>query len=355
MDVEHSGIDFIVGRSPWAEQIRIDILRIANTCSSVLILGPTGTGKELIARAIHVHSNRVDSPFVAVDCAGVTDSLFASHLFGHTKGAFTGATHESAGYFRAARGGTIFLDEIGELELDLQAKLLRVLQQRTVTPVGSHEEVPVDVRVLAATNQELEQLVAAGRFREDLYYRLNVISLRTIPLRDRPDDIPGLARHFLAQLAARDGGPEKQLSPRCLACLSQCAWPGNVRELENLLERASLLATGTVLEPDDLRQLPGSPCAAPSSLGAIHCTANNFASGAGRNGRGPADRDARQWPTLDEVERDHIRWTLEHTGYNQTVAAGLLHVDRHQLARKIKKYGLDAHLRGRGRPRKARE
>lgn len=348
MDSEGCGIGAIVGRSPWAEQIRIDILRVADGCSSVLIVGPTGTGKELIARAIHAHSRRAQGPFVPVDCAAVTGSLFASHLFGYVKGAFTGANHDASGCFRAAHGGTIFLDEIGELELELQANLLRVLQQRTVTPVGSHEEIPIDVRVLAATNREPSERVSSGLFREDLYYRLNVIMLRTMPLKQRPEDLPDLARRILARLAARDGGSAKQVSDRCLDCLARYDWPGNVRELENLLERAAVLTPGDVLEPEDLKQAPGAPCEAILSL-------NRHDHQCVPSKNGECRRPILQpWPTLADVEREHILQTLQRTGYNQTAAACLLELDRHQLARRIKKFGLDSTAR-RGRPPKERE
>ena len=192
--------------------------------SNVLITGPSGTGKELIARAIHAHSPRADKPFIAVDCAGVTGSLFAGHLFGHVKGAFTGAEHETLGCFRAADRGTIFLDEIGELDRELQGKLLRVLQERVVTPLGSHATVPVDVRVIVATNSDLEQMVAGGRFREDLFYRLNVVAVKTIPLRDRREDILPLAEYFLQKMAGRLGAPRR--SYRITAWIACCSTTG---------------------------------------------------------------------------------------------------------------------------------
>ena len=189
----HGAIDRIVGVSAWSDQVRRSIELVAAHQSSVLIMGPSGTGKELIARAVHGCSTRSKKPFVPVDCAVTTGTLFASHMFGHVKGSFTGATSSTLGCFRAASGGTIFLDEIGEMELELQAKLLRVLQQRVVVPVGCHEETSVDVRVLAATNRDLGVEVNEGRFREDLFYRLNVVAIRTIPLRERPEDVAILA------------------------------------------------------------------------------------------------------------------------------------------------------------------
>ena len=183
--------------------------------TTVLIIGPSGTGKELIARAIHAHSRRAGKPFIAVDCAGVSGPLFAGHLFGHTKGAFTGAEKATLGCFRAADRGTLFLDEIGDLERDLQGKLLRVLQERLVTPLGSHTTLPVDVRVIAATNCDLKQMVAGGDFREDLYYRLNVVTIKTVPLRDRPEDILPLAQYFLQKIAGRRGARAIELSGDC--------------------------------------------------------------------------------------------------------------------------------------------
>ncbi len=206
----------IVGHSRWASRIRGRIARAAASAATVLITGPTGTGKELIARAIHAQSRRAGKPFVAVDCAAIAGTLFASQMFGHQKGAFTGAAYESAGYFRGADGGTIFLDEVGELELDLQTKLLRVLQERLVVPVGGHEGIPVNVRVIAATNRDLARAVAAGEFREDLYYRLYVISLTTTPLRDRAEDIEPLACDLLERLAMRNSLPVPRLSPAAL-------------------------------------------------------------------------------------------------------------------------------------------
>ena len=203
--------------------------------------------------------SRSAKPFIPVDCAVTTGTLFASHMFGHVKGSFTGATSSTLGCFRAADGGTIFLDEIGEMELELQAKLLRVLQQRTVVPVGSHEEIPVNVRVVAATNRDLGREVSEGRFREDLFYRLNVVTIRTLPLKDRPEDIPVLAARYLAQLAARHGLPLCTLSAPAIEVLQRYAWPGNVRELENVLERAVMFSSSEEIEPDALTGIMAAP------------------------------------------------------------------------------------------------
>ena len=358
-----TAIQRIGGVSPWAEQVRRSIELVATRNASVLVMGPSGTGKELIARAIHACSGRSSKPFIPVDCAVTTGTLFASHMFGHVKGSFTGATSSTLGCFRAADGGTIFLDEIGEMELELQAKLLRVLQQRTVVPVGSHQEISVDVRVLAATNRDLGREVAAGRFREDLYYRLNVVAIQTLPLRDRPEDIPVLAGRYLAELAARHGMPLCGLSPAAIGILQSYHWPGNVRELENVLERAVMFSSGDEIDPDSLTGLMGdglgvrpavsAPLVEAAQRGVISPTALPGvyrvephvqaprpvqADPAGR----PAAGDAPQtWPTLADVERVHLEKTLAATMHNKSLAAKILGIDRSVLRRKLQRYGLD--------------
>ena len=373
----------IAGVSAWTEQVRRSIELVGAHQSSVLIMGPSGTGKELIARAIHACSGRSARPFIPVDCAVTTGTLFASHMFGHVKGSFTGATSATLGCFRAADTGTIFLDEIGEMELELQAKLLRVLQQRVVVPVGSHEELPVDVRVLAATNRDLAREVDAGRFREDLFYRLNVVAIRTIGLRDRPEDVPVLAERYLAELAARHGMPMCSLSPAAIEVLQGYAWPGNVRELENVLERAVMFSSGEEIDPDALTGLMGIDTPAPADPGDGGVAAPpppaslaGMASAASRGivsptslpgvyrveprvtpaapaaapapgtaapaaPAGNAAAGEESWPTLADVERMHLERTLAATMQNKSLAAKMLGIDRSVLRRKLQRYGLD--------------
>jgi len=303
---DYSGpVEDLVGRSPAIQQLSALIKRIAPTPSTVLLLGESGVGKEVAARALHRMSPRASHPFVPVNCAAVSADLIESELFGHVKGAFTGATETRNGLFYYACGGTLFLDEIGDLPLALQTKLLRVLEERSVRPVGSTREVPVDVRVVAATNRDLRAEVAAGRFREDLFYRLEVLTLAIPPLRQRRDDVPVLAAHFVSLLAARLGVPELPITPEVAARLSAYAWPGNVRELRNLVERSLI-------------------------LGAFH-----DAEAAGNNHHGE------HLPlTLVEVVKRHMLAVLEHCGGNKSRAAAMLGVSRKTMERKAAEWGL---------------
>ena len=309
-------LENIVGRSPQMLQIYKTIARVADTRSTVLIAGESGTGKELIARAIHFNSQRAPKPFVAVDCGSLAETLLESELFGHVRGAFTGAVASKKGLFEEADGGTCFLDEVGDISLSMQAKLLRVLQEHEIKRVGDTEIIKVDVRIVAATNKNLEQLVAEKKFREDLFYRLNVVSLQLPPLRERPEDIPLLAAHFLRKFAAENGKPVSQISQETIDLLAHYRWPGNVRELENVLERAVTLSHHSVILPEDLpRRLRAQP---------LETVTSSLPS---------------QIP-LSELEKRYIQKVLEETGGNKKKAADILGIDRRTLYRMAARYGL---------------
>jgi DNA-binding NtrC family response regulator len=246
------GFDNLIGSGPAMRRVFEMIQKVAETDLTVLIRGASGTGKELVAQALHQHSPRKDQPFVAVNCAAISRELVESELFGHEKGAFTGADARRAGRFEAADGGTVFLDEIGDMAPETQAKVLRVLQERSLERVGGTQPIEVDVRVVAATHRDLEAEVREGRFREDLYYRLKVVDLDLPPLRERTEDLPALAQRFLEQVAERLGREQKRLSDQALARLIRHPWPGNVRELRNVIEQAAVLAPGEAIEEADL-------------------------------------------------------------------------------------------------------
>ena len=334
-------LDAIVGKSDWAQQVRETVVDAAASAFAVMIVGDSGTGKESIARAIHAIGPRAEKRFVPVDCASITGSLFADQMFGHSQGAFTAASVASEGCFQAAEGGTIFLDEIGELDLDLQGELLRVLQKRTVVPVGSQDGIAVDVRVIAATSRNLRREVAAGRFREDLYRLLNEIEIHTLPLRERSEDIEVLSQRFLSQFAVNSAVPVKQLSAAALERMNAYGWPGNVDELENALERAFLFTAGEAIGPEAFPTAPESelhqaPVAGQTSPATIRLSAES-------------SQDD-HWLTAAEVEREHIRRTLEHAGHDQNIAARLLDMDRHQLRQRMAQYGLAGFTAKQGRP-----
>lgn len=291
------------------------IARAARGASTVLITGESGTGKELVARSIHEMSER-KGDFVPVNCAAIPAELIESELFGHTGQAFTGAKQARAGLFEAADGGTIFLDEVGELPLMMQPKLLRVLQEGTVRRVGADQEKKINVRVVAATNRDLETEVQAGRFREDLYWRLNVIHLDIPPLRERPFDIPLLVEHFLNKAAEVAGRPALNVTPEALATLTAYSWPGNARELENAVERAIALAEGAHLTPEDLPERIRN-----SGQSSLLLT-----------------QARQQRMTLSELERAYILETLRLTGGNKSRAAEMLGFDRRTLHRKLDEY-----------------
>lgn len=330
----------IVGNSEWANSVRDMIAQVARFGSSVLIAGPSGTGKELIARRLHLESPRSERPFVPVDCASIPGTLFASQLFGHVKGAFTGANAAALGCFRAAEGGTVFLDEIGELDLELQSSLLRVIQERRVTPLGSHESHPIDVRIVAATNRNLSQEVAAGRFRLDLYYRLNVVSLESAPLASRGGDVLLLAEHFLRNICHEYEIPLKQFTPAAAAGLLSYSWPGNVRELQNVVERAIVLTDGAEIDAKFIPRV-GSEAATPAVAEATTSTVDRAPQPQADFTRQVEREAGGDWQSLAENEKDHLRRTLEFTRYNQSAAARLLEIDYRLLQRRIKKYRID--------------
>jgi DNA-binding NtrC family response regulator len=321
---DEEGKDFsqeeLVGHSPAMLDVFKTIGKVAATHEPVLILGESGTGKELVANAIHRNSDRANKPFIKVNCAALSPTLLESEFFGHERGAFTGAVARRIGRFEQANGGTLFLDEIGDLDLDLQAKLLRALPNGQFERVGGEHTIQADVRIIAATNHNLSMLIAEHRFREDLYYRVNVVTIELPPLRARPDDIPLLAEHIIQQLARKYHWPQLTLSPEALQTLCNLAWSGNVRELQNVLARATILTRGRLIQPEDLKAsgLP-SPVSAPVSSSALSLTLKDI---------------------LAETERRVIQQALDQTKWNRTHAARLLGISRRQLFDKIRQYGL---------------
>jgi transcriptional regulator with PAS, ATPase and Fis domain len=306
----------LIGSSPPMERLKKTIQQVAPTDANVLILGETGTGKELVAKTIHQLSLRADKRFLAINCGAFTQELLANELFGHEREAFTGARGVKKGLLEAAHGGTIFLDEIGDMPLAMQVKLLRALQERRFMRVGGTEEIPIDIRVLAATNKDLKLEIEHGTFRQDLYYRLNVITLQVPPLAERKDDVILLSLHFLKRISESQGKHIAAISDEAMDILLSYEFPGNVRELENIIERAVTLAGGPTIEaehfPADLRQL------------ALHLS-----------------RPRRQFLTLEENEREYIAWVLEQVHDNKTKAAEILGIDRVSLWRKLKRYQLE--------------
>jgi DNA-binding NtrC family response regulator len=320
----------IVARSDKMLEILAFVEQVAPARTTVLVTGESGTGKELIARAIHNQSTRADKPFVTVNSANLPTELLESELFGHVRGAFTGAYAAKKGYFEVADGGTIFLDEIGTISMETQAKLLRVIQEREFTPVGDTTRKQVDVRIVAATNVDLKQAVAEGIFREDLYYRLNVISINLPPLRERKEDILPLAQHFIQKYAAENGKPiVEQISPEVLSLLEAYRWQGNVRELENVMERAVIIARGSSLTKEDLREEVLNPqVAAAQAANQSSATQIDLTNGIS---------------FYDEVNRfqiDLIRRALEITGGHQSRAAKLLGLNTTTLNSKIRYYNI---------------
>jgi two-component system nitrogen regulation response regulator NtrX len=311
----------IVGASYAIRALTDRIEKVAGTPARVLITGENGTGKELVARAIHTQSPRAKKPLVEVNCAAIPSELIESELFGHMKGSFTGAVSDRAGKFEQADGGTLFLDEIGDMSPSAQAKVLRVLQDGVVTRIGGSKPVSVDVRVLAATNKNLEEEIAAGRFREDLYYRLNVVPLNVPPLRERREDIPLLIAHFVSQLSEREGVAPRSFEPEAIAVLGRMEWPGNVRELRNTIERLLILANGPRVGVPDVERLVGRASAEPSALGALGSirTFEEF---------------------KDAAERAFLLTKLREFDWNVSETARALDMPRSNLYKKIERYAL---------------
>lgn len=312
------GGDGIIGHSEAMRSVLDVAVKVARHASSVLITGESGTGKELVARLIHRRSPRAEAPFVAINCGAIPESLLESELFGHVKGAFTGASTDRRGLFEEAEGGTLFLDEIGELPVALQVKLLRALQESEIRPVGGNADRRVDVRVVTATARVLEDEVASARFRSDLYYRINVVRLHLPPLRDRKEDVPELVQHFIAHHNQRLGTRVSTVSPAAMRALLDYRWPGNVRELENIVERVIVLADGTQVE---LKQLP------PEVRGGVPKSVS-------RDGELSVKRQT------ESLERSLIEQALQRTGGNRTRAAELLDLSHRALLYKIREYGL---------------
>jgi len=313
------GFESIIGHSPAMQRIFEMLGRVADTSATILILGESGTGKELVAQAIHRNSPRKNAPFVAVNCAAMSEGLIESELFGHVKGAFTGAVSSNEGRILYADGGTLFLDEVGDMPLETQAKLLRVLETREVLPVGGNHAKKVDVRLVAATNRDLREMVAEGKFREDLLFRLQVVTVALPPLRERQGDIPLLIDHFISEFAETHSRPVRGISPEARTLLVRYSWPGNVRELRNAIENMVILARGDVLEVGDVPH---------------HVTGEGLV-GAGSGGYQLEGR------SLAEVERDLISTNLKLMEGNREKTARLLGMGERTLYRKIKEYGLN--------------
>ncbi len=318
-DESEEGVRKVVGRDPRMIEIYKMIGVLSRNRATVLVRGDTGTGKEMIARAVHDHSIHSDEPFIAVNCTALTDTLLESELFGHVRGAFTGAVGGKKGYFELAGRGTIFLDEIGDTSPDFQSKLLRVLQERQFYPVGGEQPRTTEARVVAATHQPMEELVAEGGFREDLYFRLQVVEIHVPSLRDRKADIPLLAKHLLGGIRRETGATVRAISDEAMVCIQEYDWPGNVRELENALTRAAIVARGLLIGPDHL------------TLG-IHADVSVSPKASDRVPEGDL--------TLDAAIEGQIRRVLEQTEGNKTEAASLLGISRSRLTRHVERLSL---------------
>ncbi|HET7843038.1 MAG TPA: sigma-54 dependent transcriptional regulator [Xanthomonadales bacterium] len=318
----------LLGESSVMREVRQTIAKVARSQAPVYISGESGSGKELVARLVHEHGPRAAGPFVPVNCGAIPAELMESEFFGHTKGSFTGAVADKEGLFQAANGGTLFLDEVADLPMHMQVKLLRVIQEKAVRPIGARQEVPVDVRILSATHKNLLKLVEAGSFRQDLFYRINVIEVRVPPLRERLEDIPGLAQHFLERITRDWGGEPLSLSPSAVRALQAYDFPGNVRELENVLERAVALSEGSVVQAEDLRLHPQPRGTEPAAVAAPAALPAPTGSGSLED-------------YIDKLEREAIMKALQETRYNKTAAARKLGITFRALRYKLKKLGID--------------
>lgn len=319
----------MLGDSPAIQELRGTIKKLARSQAPVYISGESGVGKELVARLIHEQGPRAGSPFVPVNCGAIPSELMESEFFGHKRGSFTGAQADKDGLFQAANGGTLFLDEVAELPIQMQVKLLRVIQEKAVRPIGGRAEVPVDVRILSATHKNLAKLVEANQFRQDLFYRINVIELRVPPLRERREDVPKLASRVLERLATDSGQPAARLTPEALAALLAYAFPGNVRELENVIERAVALCENNTIKPEDLRLSPHSPQPARTAAELRDDESDDDAGDGGLDSY------------ISNLEREAIMKALTETRYNKTAAAKKLGITFRALRYKLKKLGID--------------
>lgn len=312
-----AGMHGIIGQSKPMRQLFEKIRMVADTRSTVLIEGESGTGKELVARALHLNSLRRNKPFVAINCAAIPETLIESELFGHVRGAFTGAAEKRTGTFRAANGGTLLIDEIGEMHLDLQSKLLRAIETRRISPLGSNEEVELDVRLIASTHRDMQELIDEHRFREDLYYRLNVVNIKIPPLRDRREDIPLLARAFIEEIATENNRAVRDISPEALARLQSYGWPGNVRQLRNVLESVIVMSTREIIDvvdfPEPIREASSAP---------------------------PLQALIAMGMPMAEIEKEVIRQTLQRTRGNRSEASKILGISTRTLQRRIKDHNL---------------
>ncbi len=312
-----AGMHGIIGQSKPMRKLFETIRMVADTRSTVLIEGESGTGKELVARALHLNSSRRNKPFVAINCAAIPEALIESELFGHVRGAFTGAADKRIGTFLAAEGGTLLIDEIGEMQLDLQSKLLRAIETRRISPLGSNQEVELDVRLIASTHRDLQELIAQRKFREDLYYRLNVVNIKLPPLRERREDIPLLVRAFVEEIAKDNNRPVREISPTALARLQGYDWPGNVRQLRNVLESVIVMSTREIIDvvdfPEPIREANSAP---------------------------PLQSLIAMGMPMADIEKEVIRQTLQRTGGNRSEASKILGISTRTLQRRIKQHNL---------------